>query len=509
MSPVAASKEHRRILVSRLRFLGDVVLTTPLLRALRQAFPEARIAYLAESPYIEVLAHHPDVDALLPLDRQSPAAQLSTLRQLRRGHFDLTIDLFGNARSALLLWFSGARQRVGFDYRGRRLLYTNVVRRDARPKNAIQFHLEALQPLGVAPAGSQTHLATSPAEDVWAVNYLHEKGIGASERLAAVHAGASWPAKRWFAERFGELARRMGAELGVRVLLTTGPGEEELVERVTQVAPEAAVLEVLSIRQVMAVVKRCQVLVANDCGILHLGPALGTPTVGIFGPGEPEIWFPYSQAAGHHVVHKELDCSRCHRDFCEELRCMAAIQVDDVLEAAARVLQRAETTRPTVYTVGHSSLSLADFLARLQAHGIQRVVDVRRFPTSRAFPHFDRQALAAALPAAGIDYRWLGQGLGGFRSGGYQSYVQTPEFGAALTELKTMAAGLPTAVMCSEALFFRCHRRFIAEELVRQGWQVVHIIDQSRTQEHRLRDADHSEQDMGRGTAHDQAEGHH
>ncbi|MBC7186555.1 MAG: glycosyltransferase family 9 protein, partial [Calditrichaeota bacterium] len=117
---MTASKVPRRILVSRLRFLGDVVLTTPLLRALRRAFPEARIAYLAESPYIEVLAHHPHVDGLLPLDRQTRAAQLSTLRQLRRAHFDLTIDLFGNARSALLLWLSGARQRIGFDYRGRR-----------------------------------------------------------------------------------------------------------------------------------------------------------------------------------------------------------------------------------------------------------------------------------------------------------------------------------------------------------------------------------------------------
>ncbi|MDH7559126.1 MAG: glycosyltransferase family 9 protein [bacterium] len=508
MSPVTSPKEHRSILVSRLRFLGDVVLTTPLLRALRRAFPQAGIAYLAESPYIEVLVNHPDVDTLLPLHRQSRSAQLSTLRQLRRAHFDLTIDLFGNARSALLLWLTGARQRVGFDYRGRRLLYTTVVRRDARPKSAIEFHLETLRPLGVAPAGLETHLATSPDEDAWAVNYLHEKGVGAHERLAVVHAGASWPAKRWFAERFGELARRMGTELGTRVLLTTGPGEEELVARVAQVAPEAVVLEVLPIRRVMAVVKRCQVLVANDCGILHLGPALGTPTIGIFGPGEPEIWFPYSPAAGHYAVHQELDCSRCQRDFCEELRCMAAIQVDEVLAAVAHALQQGAARRPTVYTVGHSSLSLAEFVARLRAHGIRRVVDVRRFPTSRAFPHFSRDALAATLPAAGIDYRWLGQGLGAFRSGGYQGYMQTPDFAAALAELKSLAGELRTAVMCSEALFFRCHRRFIAEELVRQGWRVVHIIDESHTREHRLRQAHHSGQDMGGGSTDDQAEGH-
>jgi predicted lipopolysaccharide heptosyltransferase III len=476
---------YRKILVSRLRFLGDVVLTTPLLRALRQAYPQAKLAYLAEAPYVEVLAHHPDVDELIPLHREKKRAQLATIRRLRQAQFDLAIDLFGNPRSALLLWLSGARERVGFDYRGRRLLYTMVVPREHRHMNAIEFHLQALRPLGVPAAGFATHIATSPEEDAWAEAFLRQQGIGESDPVAVVHPGASWPAKRWMAERFAELARRMTAEMGLHVLLTQGPDEQELVAGIARLTPRATLLAPLPIRSVMAIVKRAQVLVANDCGILHLGPALGTPSVGIFGPGEPEIWFPYPFEAGHRAVHRELECSRCHRDFCDQLRCMEAIQVDEVLAAVAEARQHAQARRPSVFTIGHSSLGMEEFVARLRAHGIRRVVDVRRFPTSRSFPHFNQEALRSALAQVGIDYRWLGESLGGFRTGGYPNYMRTPTFAEGISELQRLAKALPTAIMCSEALFFRCHRRFIADELVARGWRVVDIIDARRAKEHR------------------------
>ncbi|MGQ9561776.1 MAG: glycosyltransferase family 9 protein [Candidatus Oleimicrobiaceae bacterium] len=498
--------DYRHILVSRLRFLGDVVLTTPVLGALRHAFPQATIAYLAENPYLEVLAHHPHVDELISVERNTRLSNLCAIMRLRRGRFDVAIDLFGNPRSALLLWLSGARRRLGFDYRGRRLLYTMVVRRDARPKSAIEFHLQALQPLGVPTAGLDTRLATSPDEDAWAEAFLREKGLVLSRPLAVVHPGASWPAKRWLPERFSELARRMAAELGMQVLLTQGPGEEKLVTGIAQQAPGAVVCGTLPIRSVMAIIKRCQVLVANDCGILHLGPALGRPTVGIFGPGEPEIWFPYAPEAGHRVVHKELACSRCHRDFCEKLICMEAIQVEEVLEAAAEAGHHGQMTRPVVFTIGHSSLAVEEFVGRLRAHGIRRIVDVRRFPTSRSFPHFDQEPLRGALSEAGIEYRWLGPNLGGFRSGGYEAYMRTQAFAAGIAELRDLATGLPTAIMCSEGLFFRCHRRFIAEELVRQGWRVVHILDARRTQEHRPKRTGH---EASGGPTHEHAQNHH
>ncbi|MFW6164024.1 MAG: DUF488 family protein [Planctomycetota bacterium] len=143
---------------------------------------------------------------------------------------------------------------------------------------------------------------------------------------------------------------------------------------------------------------------------------------------------------------------------------------------------------PSIWTVGHSTRGRDQLVALLEGYGVRCLVDVRRFPRSRKNPQFNREAREGALPAAGLDYRWLGEGLGGFREGGYAAYMGTDAFAGALAELEAVAGQQPTAVMCAEKLFFRCHRRFLADALVRRGWRVVHVIEADRAQEHELRD---------------------
>jgi len=138
-----------------------------------------------------------------------------------------------------------------------------------------------------------------------------------------------------------------------------------------------------------------------------------------------------------------------------------------------------------VYTVGHSTRSLSEFLALLKRYGVKVLVDVRRFPTSRKFPHFCRDALEGSLKSAGERYVWMGELLGGFRKGGYQGYMKTPGFEQGVMELRALANGGGVAIMCAELLWFRCHRRYIADRLIRLGCRVVHIVDEKRTYEHR------------------------
>jgi len=133
-----------------------------------------------------------------------------------------------------------------------------------------------------------------------------------------------------------------------------------------------------------------------------------------------------------------------------------------------------------IYSIGHSTRSLDELVELLAAHGIAALADVRRFPRSRKNPQFNRELLEGELPARGIEYRWLGDLLGGYRDGGYQAYLATEEFRRGLAELEGMAAGRRTAFMCAEKLFFRCHRRFIADALVERGWRVLHIIEPGR-----------------------------
>ncbi|MBW3625835.1 MAG: DUF488 domain-containing protein [Armatimonadetes bacterium] len=156
---------------------------------------------------------------------------------------------------------------------------------------------------------------------------------------------------------------------------------------------------------------------------------------------------------------------------------------------------------PTLYTLGHSNTSLEDLLARLRLAGIETLVDVRRYPGSRKWPHFNRDSLAAALPVHSIAYRHT-EALGGRRNArpdsvntawknasfqGYADYMQTPVFQRALEELLETARESPTAIMCSEILWWRCHRSLIADAAVARGWRVVHLLP-GRTEEHRLRE---------------------
>lgn len=138
-----------------------------------------------------------------------------------------------------------------------------------------------------------------------------------------------------------------------------------------------------------------------------------------------------------------------------------------------------------IYTIGHSARSIEEFLELLKKFGIQALVDVRRFPTSNKWPQFKKEELAKALEKEGIKYFWLAE-LGGFRRGGYSNYISTKEFKLGLKKLIEIAEKFKTAIMCAEALYFKCHRRFIASELTKEGIAVRHILSPDRLILHRF-----------------------
>jgi len=158
------------------------------------------------------------------------------------------------------------------------------------------------------------------------------------------------------------------------------------------------------------------------------------------------------------------------------------------------------TLVPAIFTIGHSTRPIADFIALLQAHGVTQLADVRTIPKSRRHPHFAQEALRLSLPVAGISYRHV-PGLGGLRKPaadsanggwrhagfrGYADYMQTPAFADALAELQEWSNAAPTAVMCAEAVWWQCHRQLIADALVARGVEVRHITSPKAAAAHTL-----------------------
>jgi len=322
---IADRNNIRRILLSRLRFMGDVILTTPLIRRLKEVFPHAQLSYLTQDTFAPLLLHNPHLDEVMAFPSQgSLVAQWQAYSQLRRRRFDLAIDLFGNPRTALMTWLTGAPIRVGGDFRGRGKLYNVRVPAPAIETNAIDFHWRSLEALGITKSEPRTEIFITAQEKQSAREFLNDYHLDLARPIAGLHPGASWPNKRWPEKHFAELARRL-VDHHVQVVITQGPGEEKIaLDVMRQIPPPQSstsrnaviLLPVLPLRQLASIQQHMRVFVSNDCGVMHLAVAAGTPTIGLFGSSQPRIWFPYHQADGHLALWHEIECRPCHKNFC-------------------------------------------------------------------------------------------------------------------------------------------------------------------------------------------------
>ena len=340
----------KRVLLVRPRFLGDICLTLPALDAVRSAAPGARVAYLVERESAPLLEGDPRVDELIVAERHAgPGAVWALGRRLRAFEPDLAIDFFCNPRTALLCALSGARARVGYAHKGwRSALYTHHSR--PRTLSAVSFHLASLAALGwpAGPAVPRLHVgATARAEADAALAGL---GVPREARLVGLHPGARWPTRRWDPARFTELARRvLAAEERAVVLVTGGPGEEPSARAIVAELPAARAFAVTGwpIARFVALQSRCAAFVCGDTGPLHTAVAAGAPTLGLLSRNRPAMFFPYPREAGHRAYYARVECSPCHRDVCDDLRCLARLTVDGAWALLSEMLALAPAVAPT------------------------------------------------------------------------------------------------------------------------------------------------------------------
>lgn len=343
----ASISDPKTILVTRLRFIGDVVLTIPVIRALRLQYPDARIYYLAERAMGAILQGDPDLDGVLSYDDGISESDtwygrlichIRFLRILRSHRFDVVIDLFCNPRSALLTFLSGASIRVGYAVRIRGAVYNVKIRRSDSFK-VNEAYLDGIRALGIEADDNAPNLILSSAEMKWAEKWFSGHSLHSDVPVVCVNPGASWPAKTWPARSFAMLCDRLVQEAGVRVVLIQGPNNSGEVCAVLEAMVEEAIMaEYRPIRQISALISRCQALVSNDSGPMHIGPAVATPTVGIFGPSDSSIWFPYSGSGGHTAIKPEVAWC-CGKDVCTEASpCINGISVACVFDAVAGII---------------------------------------------------------------------------------------------------------------------------------------------------------------------------
>ena len=305
-----------RVLVTRLNYLGDVVLSLAMVDALRRAHPGIEIDYLTREPAASLL--RPDARFARVFGwRDGMRAALSMVATLRSRRYRAVIDLYSNPRSAWLSWLSGAPVRIGGNRRGRRLLYTHRVQPPAGTP-VIDVFMEYAKPLGVNGPPTKPVLAITAHERDDAQAHLENAGAAASVRTPriGVHPGGKWSVKRWPATHFAELVDRL-EKAGARVVVFTGPDERDATDEVMRrVTTSPARLEPLDIRATAAVISCLDAMVACDGGIMHTSVATGTPTVGIFGSSQSSVWFPYENFGPYRAAQIDVPCRPCHQHVC-------------------------------------------------------------------------------------------------------------------------------------------------------------------------------------------------
>ncbi len=321
-----------RILIVKLRAVGDVVLSTIVLQNLRQAFPEAQLDVLTESASADIVRAHPAVSSTLVYDR-STMSGLDLIRLVRKRRYDVVFDLFGNPRTALLTRLSGARDRVGYRFRGRSYAYTVVVNPRGGTVHNTQFNLDALEAVGIPVTDRSIRLHPSKADRQVVDQFLQASGLQ-GKTLVGVNIGGGWYTKRWSVENFAALADRIARQYGWSIVLPWGPGQLGDVQELRRVMHEPALVPpATTLLQLAALFERCMYVVSNDSGPMHIAAASGSRVLGIYGPTRPELQGPYG--AGNRTIRREgLDCLGCNLTQCTIGNiCMTELTVDMVFDA--------------------------------------------------------------------------------------------------------------------------------------------------------------------------------
>ena len=333
----------KRILVVKLRAVGDVLLSTVVTRNLRLAYPSAQIDYLTESPSREVLKGNQFLDDVLVYDRKSMSG-LGLIQAVRRRQYDVVIDLFGNPRTALLTRLSGARQRVGFRFRGRTYAYNIVAEPRGNRVHNTQFNLDALEALGVAIQDRSIYFSYS-ADDAGYVDSFLPPGFVRGSFVVCINSGGGWYTKRWGLDRFAALADRLVDEYKARIVLPWGPGQLPEAQEISRMmVREAFIPPATTLCQLGALLKRCTIVISNDSGPMHIAAAVGTPVLGIYGPTDPLLQGPYGD---NHIIvrNEELECLTCNLTSCPIGHpCMIGLSVETVMQGVRKLLAKNRIT---------------------------------------------------------------------------------------------------------------------------------------------------------------------
>jgi heptosyltransferase III len=342
----------RKILVIKLRHIGDVLLTVPVFRALRETFPDAHISALINSGTEEVLSGNPLIDDIIVFNREiksknimgKAASEISFLSGIRSKGFDMTVDLTSGDRAALISYMSGARYRLAYDpkdagFPGKKLLYTHIAPKGYSPPHMVVQNLDLLRRFSINTGNLAVDFFIPRDAEEYVDRIFHEHSICGSDTVVHIHPTSRWLFKCWNDEYMAEVINWLAGK-GMKVIITSSPDEKEIqrtrkiIGRIDDMTNVIDLSGRTNIKQLAAISARSKLFIGVDSAPMHIAAAVRTPVIALFGPTSEKHWGPWG--SGHIVLKKSFSCNSCdycHKAGLEVRRCLNAITPAEVIEA--------------------------------------------------------------------------------------------------------------------------------------------------------------------------------
>ena len=334
----------RRVLLVRLRSIGDTVLATPSLFALKRFLPDVKVDILVEDWVAPLLDNHPHVDNVVALERGGLMTRARVARELRAAKYDVVYNLHGGTTATFLTRATGARYRVGFKTYQYAQLHNHqapspLLLWGQQKAHSVEQQLALLGWTGVPVTDRpRTQLGISQKATQTVNNLLAETGL-TEQKIALIHPAAAFATKQWAVENFARIAEFL-TDRGFAPVAIAAPNEKALLEKLCSQASVKITTLDLPLPEVTALAARSELFVGNDSGIAHIAAAVGTPAVVIFGSSNIAHWRPWNSAPAE-VVFEEMPCQPCHGYFCEKFEqpeCILLVPVTRVIAAIDRLL---------------------------------------------------------------------------------------------------------------------------------------------------------------------------
>ena len=336
---------RNRILVTQTGgWVGDMVLLTPALRALKIAYPQSHLVLLIRPLVATLMATHPYIDEVI-VDRKGRALSRlpsfwKSVSQIRRSDFDLAVVLHPTSfRNALIPFLAGVPERIGSNVSGRGILLTKACS-DRTDLHEVHRYLRVLELIDIHEPSTKLEFWHTDADRHAVRQILATHGISPKEHLIGVNLGTTWRTKRWSLENFAAVIAQVQKRFGARILLTGSPAEIPLGEALAQSAKVEAINLIgrTTLMQLGALIESCDLYLTCDSGPMHIAAAVGTPTIALFGPTSPTRHGPYGE--NHGVIEKPVSCRPCYKRKCirKDLPHLCMTEIDPN-EVAAHILK--------------------------------------------------------------------------------------------------------------------------------------------------------------------------